>query len=80
MVQRRLVLPREIKHWSLRTLITKLIKIGAEIVKHSRYFTFQIGWGAVANAWREKLGEVAVSRELFAEILFRIERLRCCTA
>ena len=64
---RRLVLPREIKHWSLRTLLTKLIKIGAKVVRHSRYITFQ-------------MAEVAVSRKLFAEILLRIERLRCCTA
>jgi tRNA A37 threonylcarbamoyladenosine synthetase subunit TsaC/SUA5/YrdC len=64
---RRLVLPREIRHWSLRTLLTKLIKIGAKVVRHSRYVTFQ-------------MAEVAVSRKLFAEILLRIERLRCCTA
>ena len=64
---RRLALPREIKHWSLRTLLTKLIKIGAKVVRHSRYITFQ-------------MAEVAVSRKLFAEILLRIERLRCCTA
>ncbi len=47
---RRLALPREIKHWSLRTLLTKLIKIGAKVVRHSRYVTFQIGQGSVANA------------------------------
>ncbi len=64
---RRLVLPREIRHWSLHTLIAKLIKIGAKVVRHSRYVTFQ-------------MAEVAVSRKLFAEILLRIERLRCCTA
>lgn len=64
---RRLVLPREIKHWSLRTLLKKLIKIGAKVVRHSRYVTFQ-------------MAGVAVSRKLFAEILLRIERLRCCTA
>ena len=64
---RRLVLPREIKHWSLRTLLTKLIKIGAKVVRHRRYVTFQ-------------MAEVAVSRKLFAEILHRIEQLRCCTA
>ena len=64
---RRLALPREIKHWSLRTLLTKLIKIGAKVVRNSRYVTFQ-------------MAEVAVSRKIFAEILLRIERLRCCTA
>ena len=64
---RRLALPREIKHWSLRTLLTKLIKIGAKVVRHSRHVTFQ-------------MAEVAISKKLFAEILLRIERLRCCPA
>ena len=39
---RRLVLPRSIKHWSLRSLLTKLIKIGAKVVWHSRIVTFQM--------------------------------------
>lgn len=39
---RRLVIPRKIKHWSLRILLTNLIKIGAKVVSHSRYITFQI--------------------------------------
>ena len=34
---RRLVLPRKIKHWSLRSLLVKLIKIGAKVVRHNRY-------------------------------------------
>jgi hypothetical protein len=38
---RRLVLPRKIKHWSLRTLLVKLIKIGAKVRRHSRYVIFQ---------------------------------------
>ncbi len=54
---------QEIEHWSLTTLREKLIKIGARIVRHGRYFVFQ-------------LAEVAVPRTLFAEILRRIERLR----
>ena len=62
---RRLVLPKKIKHWSLRSLLVKFIKTGAKIVRHSRYVTFQ-------------LAEVAIDKRLFAEILFRIERLRCC--
>jgi len=37
---RRLVLPSEIKHWSLRSLLVKLIKIGAKVTRHSRYVTF----------------------------------------
>jgi hypothetical protein len=64
---RRLVLPRKIKHWSLRSLLVKLIKIGAKVVIHSRYVTFQ-------------MAEVAIDKRLFAEILARIERLRFCPA
>ncbi len=64
---RRLVLPRRIKHWSLRSLLTKLIKIGAKVVRHSRIVTFQ-------------MAEVAVSKEIWAEMLSRIDRLRWMTA
>ena len=64
---RRLVLPRRIKHWSLRTLLAKLIKIGAKVVHHSRIVTFQ-------------MAEVAVSKEVWAEMLSRIDRLRWMTA
>ena len=60
---RRLVLPKRIRDWSLRTLQVKLIKIGAKMVKHSRYVIFQIA-------------EVLVSRSLFYEILKRIKRLK----
>ena len=60
---RRLALPRKIKHWTLTTLREKLIKIGAKVVRHARYITFQ-------------LAEVAVSRNLFESILQRIDRLR----
>jgi len=41
----------------------KLVKIGARIVRHGRYFVFQ-------------LAEVAVPRGVFDEILQRIDRLR----
>jgi hypothetical protein len=59
---RRLALPRSIRHWSLTTLKEKLVKIGAKVVRHSRYVIFQ-------------LAEVAVPRELFAAILSHIQRL-----
>ena len=48
-------------HWSLTTLRDKLIKIGAKVVRHARYVTFQ-------------LAEVAVPRWLFAAILERVRR------
>lgn len=60
---RRLALPPAVKHWSLTTLREKLVKIGAKVVRHARYVTFQ-------------LAEVAVSRKLFAMILRRIGKLR----
>jgi len=63
---RRLALPKSVKHWSLRTLRDKLIKIGAKVVSHSRYVIFQ-------------MAEVAVPRVLFREILDRIRRLRFLT-
>ncbi len=58
---RRSALPRSVRHWSLTTLREKLIKIGAKVVRHSKYVTFQ-------------MAEVAVPRELFAAILERIRR------
>ena len=60
---RTLALPDEVEHWSMTTLRDKLIKIGAKVVRHGRYVTFQ-------------LAEVAISRRLFAEILRLIDGLR----
>jgi hypothetical protein len=60
---RQLALPKKIKDWSLRTLQVKLIKIGAIVVRHSRYVIFQ-------------MAEVMVSRSLFYDILERIGRLK----
>ena len=51
------------EHWSLTTLREKLVKLGAKVVRHGRYTTFQ-------------LAEVAVPRSLFAEILGRVVRPR----
>ena len=59
---RRLALPKKIRDWSLRTLQVKLIKIGAKVIKHSRYVIFQ-------------MAEVMVSKALFREILERIRGL-----
>ena len=60
---RALALPKEVEHWSLTTLREKLVKIGAKVVSHGRYVTFQ-------------LAEVAVSRKLFQKILELIDDLR----
>jgi hypothetical protein len=59
---RQLVLPQPTQGWTLTTPREKLIKIGAKVVAHAKYVTFQ-------------LAEVAVPRKLFAQILERIARL-----
>src|ERR1051326_7357078 len=60
---RTLAMPKTVERWSLTSLRDKLIKIGAKVVSHGRYVTFQ-------------LAEVAVPRRLFAEVLLLIVRLR----
>ena len=40
-------MPKKIKDWSLRTLKEKLIKIGAKVVRHSRYLIFQMADEAI---------------------------------
>ena len=60
---RTLAMPKTVERWSMTSLREKLIKIGARVVSHGRYVTFQ-------------LAEVAVPRRLFAEILSLIARLR----
>jgi hypothetical protein len=57
-----LVMPRAAEPWSLTSLREKLIKIGAQVVSHGRYVTFQ-------------MAEVAVPRQMFQEILSLIARL-----
>ena len=59
---RRFALPSNVSHWSLSSVQLKLIKIGARIVGHARRTVFQ-------------MAEVAVSGELFAEVLARIREL-----
>ena len=39
---RTLALPDAVEQWSLTSLREKLIKIGAKIVRHGRYVTFQM--------------------------------------
>ena len=56
-------MPKTAQPWSLTSLREKLIKIGAKVVSHGRYVTFQ-------------MAEVAVSGQMFADILSLIARLR----
>ena len=60
---RTLATPEPIKDWSLTSLKEKLIKIGAKVVNHGRYVAFQ-------------MAEVAIPRNLFADILRLIAELR----
>ena len=60
---RTLATPEPIKDWSLTSLKEKLIKIGAKVVSHGRYVAFQ-------------MAEIAISRNIFADILRLIAELR----
>ena len=60
---RTLAMPKTAEPWSLTSLREKLIKIGAKVVSHGRYVTFQ-------------MAEVAVPRQMFEDILMLIARLR----
>ena len=59
---RRLCLPKTVKHWSLRSVQVKLIKMGGRLVRHSRWLIFQ-------------LSEMSVPRRLFQGVVDRIGRL-----
>jgi Transposase DDE domain group 1 len=60
---RTVAMPKVAEPSSLTGSRKKLIKIGAKVVSHGRYTTFQ-------------MAEVAVSRQSFQEILMLIGRLR----
>jgi hypothetical protein len=60
---RTLALPDAVEQWPLTTLREKLVKIGAKIVSHGRYVTF-------------RMAEVAIPKDLLADILRRIDRHR----
>ncbi len=60
---RTLATPAPSKDWSLTSLKEKQIKIGTKVVSHGRYVAFQ-------------MAEVAIPRNLFADILRLIAKLR----
>jgi hypothetical protein len=60
---RTLVLPNSISDWSLTSLRDRMIKIGAKAVRHARSIILQ-------------LAEVAVPRDLWAEMLTTIANLK----
>jgi len=56
-------LPEEMADWSLTRLQARLIRIGAQVVRHARVITFP-------------LAEAALSGNLFTRIISAIHRLR----
>jgi hypothetical protein len=60
---RRLALPESMKHWSLTSIQTRMIKTGGRLVRHAKRLVFQ-------------LAEVLVSREMLVGMLDRIGQLR----
>lgn len=60
---KRADLPAEIADWSLTSIPTRLIKIGARVLRHARKITFQ-------------LAEVAVPGRIFGQILAAIRALK----
>ncbi len=65
--ERTSTLAKQDGRWSLTTLREKLVNIGAKVVRHGRYVTFQ-------------LAVVAVPTELFRNILSLIDDLRLRSA
>jgi len=59
---RTLVLPEGIKHWSLRSIQLKLIKIGGRLIKHARYYGLL-------------LAETVINHKIFSGLLANIKRL-----
>jgi hypothetical protein len=49
---RTLAMPKTAQPWSLTSLREKLIKIGAKVVSHGRYVTFQMAEGVAADVRR----------------------------
>jgi hypothetical protein len=62
-VENPLAMPKTAEPWSLTSLREKLIKIGAKVISHGRYVTFQ-------------MAEVAEPKQMYREILSLIIRLR----
>jgi Transposase DDE domain group 1 len=60
---RRLTLPEAVKHWSLTSIQSRMIKVGGRLVLHARRMVLQ-------------LAEVLVTREMLTGMLIRIDQLR----
>ncbi len=60
---RIMVLPKKIKHWSLKTIQLKLIKIGGRLIKYVRYY-----WMLLA--------EVSITAKICFGLMNNIRKLR----
>jgi hypothetical protein len=56
---RSLVTPVAIADWTLTSLREKLIKIGAKVVRHGRYVTFQMAEVAIRRLFRSRAAETS---------------------
>ncbi len=59
---RTLALPEGIKHWSLRSIQLKLIKIGGRLIKHARYYGLL-------------LAETVINHKIFSGLLANIREI-----
>jgi hypothetical protein len=57
-----MALSKSVRHWCLTTLREKLIKIGAKVVRHAKYVTFQMAEVAIPRVERERCTGVRSSR------------------
>ena len=62
---RCLALPRAIKDWSLTNLQEKMVKIGAKIVFHARFFTFQMTEVTVLGELLEEFSKIFINSNRF---------------
>ena len=63
-----MALPKAVGHWSLTTLQAKLIKIGAKVVHHARYVTFQMAAVTVPRNLFELPAKVGLLEAFLPEI------------
>ena len=58
---RRLCLPKAVRHWSLRSVQVKLIKMGGRLVRHSRLLIFQLSEVSVPRSYRPVIAGAKLS-------------------
>ncbi len=63
--KRTLATRKKVEHWSLTTLREKLLKIGAKVVSHGRYVTFQLA--EMEFPWRWNVNTIAMDLKAIRE-------------